>query len=106
LTYILVSYRIKHMENTVISMREIQRNYKKILQEAKKKGTPVFLGAHGKAQAVLMDIEEFERLESKGKREKEKKKWEELKRELDYLAQQGRQDVDLVEFLRKDRQSH
>lgn len=87
-------------------MREIQRNYKRILQKAREQKSPVFLGSYGKAQAVLMDIEEFERLRGKKKRKQSEKEWEELKKELDYLARQGKQNVNLAQFVRQDRQSH
>ena len=101
-----MSDKIENMEYKVISMREIQRNYKKILKEARKSARPVFLGAYGKPEAVLMDIKDFEKLQGDRIRTNTKKKWEDLRKELDYLTRQGEQNVDLVEFLRQDRQSH
>ena len=94
------------MEQNIISMREIQRNYKRVLEKAKTQKGPVFLGAHGKAQAVLIDIESFERLEGERKYKNNLKGWEDLKRELDYLAKQGKQNVNLAQFIREDRQTH
>lgn len=94
------------MEKTVISMREIQRNYKRILREAESKKGPVFLGSHGKPQAVLMDIEAFERLQNRKKQKNNLKEWRELRREFDELAHQGEQNVNLAQLIRRDRQSH
>ena len=94
------------MEQNVISMREIQRNYKRVLEKAKTQKGPVFLGAHGKTEAVLMDIESFERLEGEKKYRNNLKRWGDLKREFDYLAKQGKQNVNLAQFIREDRQTH
>ena len=94
------------MEQNIISMREIQRNYKRVLEKAKTRKGPVFLGAHGKAQAVLMDIESFERLEKEKTYKNNIRGWEDLKREFDYLAKQGKQNVNLARFIREDRQTH
>lgn len=94
------------MQQGIISMREIQRNYKRILQKAREQKSPVFLGVYGKPQAVLMDIEEFERLRGKKKYKQSEKEWEELKKELDYLARQGKQNISLAQFVRQDRQRH
>lgn len=94
------------MQQTIISMREIQRNYKRILQKAKEQKSPVFLGAYGKSQAVLMDIEAFEKLQNGKKRKSSMEEWKGLKREFDDLARQGRQGVNLSQLVRKDRRTH
>jgi prevent-host-death family protein len=94
------------MEHSIISMREIQRNYKSILEKAKTRKGPVFLGAHGKTEAVLMDIAEFRKLQESVDVRKKKRKWEELKRTLDRLASKGSQNISLSEFVIRDRHAH
>ncbi|MEK7542661.1 MAG: type II toxin-antitoxin system prevent-host-death family antitoxin [Patescibacteria group bacterium] len=94
------------MEQNIISMREIQRNYKSVLEKAKTQKGPVFLGAHGKVQAVLMDIESFEKLEKKADIAKRKKEWEKVEAALNRIAKEGRQDISLSEYVRYDRQAH
>lgn len=87
-------------------MREIQRNYRKIIDWVRSVRKPVFLGSHGKAQAVLLDIGEFQKLQEKAAAEKRKMKWQEMERALDRLSRKGRQDVSLSEFIIRDRHAH
>ena len=94
------------MEQNIISMREIQRNYKRVLEKAKTQKGPVFLGAHGKKKAVLMSIEDFERLERKSDIAQKKKEWKRIEATLNRIAKEGRQDVNLSEYVRYDRQTH
>jgi len=94
------------MEQNIISMREIQRNYKRVLEKAKTQKGPVFLGAHGKVQAVLLDIMEFRKLQESVDVRKKKRKWEEMERTLDRLAAKGRQGISLSEFVIRDRHAH
>lgn len=94
------------MEQSIISMREIQRNYKRVLEKAKAQKGPVFLGAHGKSQAVLMSIEDFERLERKSDIAQKEKEWKRIEAILNRIAKEGRQDVNLSEYVRYDRQTH
>lgn len=94
------------MQQSIISMREIQRNYKRILQKARGQKSPVFLGKYGKVQAVLMDIEEFERLERKSDIARKEKEWKRIEAVLNRIAKEGRQDVSLSEYVRYDRQTH
>lgn len=94
------------MEQTIVSMREMQRNYKRVLEKAKAQKGPVFLGAYGKAQAVLLDIMEFRKLQESVDVRKKKRKWEEMESILDRLAAKGRQGVSLSEFVIRDRHAH
>lgn len=94
------------MQQRIISMREMQRNYKRLLQKAREQKFPVFLGAYGKAQAVLMDIEEFRKLKESLELRKKKRKWEETERMLDRLSAKGSQDISLSEFIIRDRHAH
>ena len=94
------------MNQSIISMREIQRNYKRILQKAREQKSPVFLGAYGKPQAVLLDIDQFQKLQEKTEKKQRKVRWAEMKKILDHLAAKGRQDVSLSEFVIRDRHAH
>ena len=94
------------MQQTIVSMREIQRNYKRILQKAREQKSPVFLGKYGKAKAVLMSIEDFERLERKSDIARKEKEWKKTEATLKRIAKEGRQDVNLSEYVRYDRQTH
>lgn len=95
-----------YMDQNVVSMREIQRNYRKIIDWVKSARKPVFLDSRGKTEAVLMDIESFERLEGEKRHKTSLREWKDLKREFDYLAKQGKQNVNLAQFVREDRQTH
>lgn len=53
-----------------------------------------------------MDIEAFEKLQNEKKRKNSMEAWEELKREFDDLARQGKQNVNLSQLVHKDRQTH
>jgi len=93
------------METNIFSMREVQRNYRKIIDKAKKHG-PVFLGAHGKAEAVLLDVDVFQELQTIQKHKKSIKEWERLEIALNRLAAKGRQNTSLSQFLIRDRHAH
>lgn len=94
------------MEQNIVSMREIQRNYKKLLEEARKKRAPVFLGAHKTPQAVLIDIDEYRKLKEKSIRAARTRNWKEIEAVLDRIAAQGRQGISLAKFVQHDRQTH
>lgn len=87
-------------------MREIQRNYNKILERARRERRPIFLGPHGSPKAVIMDIKDFEKLEKREQRAKRRSKWQEIERVLNHVANQGRQSISLSDFILHDRQSH
>lgn len=94
------------MEEKIISMREMQRNYKNILNTAKVLKKPVLLGSHGKVQAVVMDIEDYRRLEAKLRITRQKRGWKEAEAMFDRLAAGGVQNVLLADFVHHDRQAH
>jgi prevent-host-death family protein len=94
------------MDQNVVSMREIQRNYRKVIDWVKSDRKPVFLSSHGKTEAVLMDIEEFRKLEEKSEKKKRTIEWEEMKKVLEDLSTKGRQGISLSEFVIRDRHAH
>lgn len=94
------------MDQNVVSMREIQRNYRKIIDWVKSARKPVFLDSRGKTEAVLMDIEEFRKLQEKSEKRKRMIEWEEMEKVLDDLSIKGRQGISLSEFVIRDRHAH
>ena len=87
-------------------MREVQRNYKKIFEQARITKKPVILGVRGKPQVVVMGMKTFERIREASQEKKQAHTWEQTKKELEYFARQGRQDINLAQFVREDRQRH
>ena len=94
------------MDTDTVSMREMQRNYSKIIKRAQMSRNPVFLGSRGKIKAVLLGIVGFEQLISKAQKNRKRTKWQSTKRTLDRIIAHGRQDVMLSDFINHDRQSH
>lgn len=94
------------MTETTISMREIQRNYKEIFEKAKREKKPLFLGAHGKPEAVVLDIDVFRNLQKKIGREVKKRHWGDIYRALERLSGLGRQNISLSDFIHNDRKAH
>lgn len=87
-------------------MREVQRNYKKIFEKARRSRTPIFLGVRGKPHVVVIGVKEFESMQGHAQNEQHETKWQEIFRELEYLKDQGAQDVNLAEFIIRDRNHH
>lgn len=92
------------MNRNIVSLREIQRNYRKLINEAKRMKTPLFLGARAKPEAVLLDIDAFEDLDKKAKGKK--LSWTDMKKRLDWISAGGKQGVNLAEFIHADRNRH
>lgn len=92
------------MDKNIVSLREIQRNYRKLINQVKRTKIPIYLGARFKAEVVLVDVERFQELERQATRKE--KTWAELKKTLDWVKQQGRTDVNLAEFIHEDRKRH
>ena len=89
----------------IISAREIQRNYRKLIDKVNRTKQPIFLGRFYKPQAVLLSIESFEEL--RGWRPvRPKKNWAEMKKSLEKIRKSGKQNVNLSDFVIEDRQSH
>ena len=94
------------MKTDTVSMREMQRNYSKIIKRAQTSRSPIFLGSRGKIKAVLLDIVGFERLTSNARKNRKKMQWNTMRRTLDRIAAAGRQDVTLSDFIVHDRKAH
>lgn len=94
----------ENKDKNVISMREVQRNYKKIFDRAKRTKKPVFLGAHFKPSIVVLDINSFEYLKRQAKTKK-KTNWGQFYINIDKISKKGCKDVNLSEFIIKDRES-
>lgn len=92
------------MKNTVISMRQIQRHYRKLVDEAKKTKKPLYLGRRQLPEAVLLDIDVFENLQKRNKAPFQN--WQQLKKTLGWIKRGGRQDLNLASFINADRKTH
>ena len=91
------------MEN-VISVREVQRNYRKLVNKAKRDKKPIFLGAHFKPEAVIMDYNFYKILEQRPRNRN--KTWQEIKKSLYWIAKGGKQKTSLSKFVYEDRKRH
>lgn len=92
------------MTKNIVSLREIQRNYRKLINQVKRTKTPVYLGARSKPEAVLLDVEIFEDLDKRANRQR--LSWEEMKERLDRISAGGKQGVNVADFIHADRQRH
>ena len=92
------------MDNKVISSREIQRNYRGLVDRVKETGQAVYLGARNQPEAVLLGVDEFEALKRKALQKK--LGWPELKKRLDKIKASGKQGISLAKFIHEDRQRH
>ena len=92
------------MNDQIVSMRQMQRNYRQLIDRVKRTKQPIYLVARSKREAVLLDVDEFENLKQKA--QGKKVTWEEMKKRLDWIKKGGRQDVNLAQFIHDDRQRH
>ncbi|MDR3642807.1 MAG: type II toxin-antitoxin system Phd/YefM family antitoxin [Candidatus Doudnabacteria bacterium] len=91
------------MDEQIISIRQIQRNYRQLINQAKKTGRPVYLGARLKKEAVLIDAESYEKL--KAKASYSGPVWGEIKESLAKLRKSGKKQ-NLSKFIYADRNNH
>lgn len=91
------------MEKNVVGSREMQRNYRKLIDEVKRTKRPLYLGARFEPEAVLLDVATFEYLRQ-GQRQKVVKG--DIRRTLDELRKKGKQGVNLAQFVHEDRKRH
>ena len=94
------------METQVISTREIQRNYRRILESVRDRHEPVVLGTRGKAEAVILGIDEFRRMRDSLAKKVADMKWLEVKRTLEAISKMGKQDISISEYVLSDRKTH
>lgn len=91
------------MEKDVVLLREIQRNYRKLIDQVRKTKKPLYLGARLKPEAVLVDVDMFERLQQ---RAGQKRSWQEIKHTLEWIRKGGKKGVNLAKFVHEDRKRH
>ncbi|MDP3741663.1 MAG: type II toxin-antitoxin system Phd/YefM family antitoxin [bacterium] len=89
----------------IVSIREMQRNYRKLINQTKRTKQPIFLGKHYRPEAVLLDVVAYEELRG-WRSAKPRRSWAQVKKSLERIRKSGKQNVNLAEFIRKDRQSH
>ena len=92
------------MNDQIAPARELQRNYKGLINRVKKTKQPIYLGAHLQKEAVLVDIESFERWQRLD--EQNRAKWKEVKKTLEQIRKSGKQGVNLAKFIHDDRRRH
>ena len=93
------------METQIISAREIQRNYKRILENVRNRREPIILGTRGRAEAVVLSIDEFKKMRESLTKRKNGVKWLEVKKMLETISKMGRQDISLSEYVLSDRKT-
>lgn len=92
------------MKNEVISIRELQRNYRKLIDTVRHTKSPLFLGAHQKAEAVLVDVDVFEHLQQRAATKDQS--WASIKKQLHRIRMNGKKTTNLAQFIHEDRQHH
>lgn len=65
---------------------------------------PVYLGTRARSEAVLLDVETFERLSRQSNQRT--RSWEEVERTLKDIRKDGAKKVNLARFIREDRRTH
>lgn len=98
----------KNQIQETVSMREIQRNYKRLFDKVRRTKKPLFLGPYTNPQVVILDVDYFKELEEKAEKQSRAMtiNWKKIYKDLDEIAQKGRQGVNLAEFIKNDRENH
>lgn len=92
------------MASEVIAAREIQRRYRQLVDRVKRTKMPVYLGTRARSEAVLLDVETFERMSHQsGQRIRS---WEETEKILKDIRKGGLKKINLARFIRDDRRTH
>lgn len=89
------------MDDKIVSMREIQRNYRELIDRVKKTKQPMYLGARLQKEAVLVDIDSFTQLS----RRVGGQQWEQVKKTLERISKKGN-GINSTKLLRDDRRRH
>ena len=92
------------MQPERVTLRDIQRRYRNLVDTVKRATRHLYLGTRSKSEAVLLDVETFEELQDRATRKKQS--WGEVKKILEEIRKDGTQGVNLAEFVRKDRRTH
>lgn len=95
---------MKGMASGVIATREIQRRYRQLIDKVKRTKMPLYLGMRGRSEAVLLDMETFERMSRRSNQPK--RNWQEVKEVLKDIQKDGVKNINLARFIREDRRAH
>jgi prevent-host-death family protein len=90
------------MEKKIVSVREIQRNYRKLIDLVKETGEPLYLTNHSETEAVLLDVGSYTKLQKQVSRRED---WSSVKKTLERIRRHGKQNVNLANFIHNDRQT-
>jgi PHD/YefM family antitoxin component YafN of YafNO toxin-antitoxin module len=93
------------MNTNIISIRELQRNYRGLVNKVKETGQAVYLGARLQPEVVLLGVKTFEDLKQRVE-VKSKYSPQNLKMRFEALRKSGRQGISLSKLIYEDRQSH
>jgi prevent-host-death family protein len=92
------------MEHNIVLSRELQRNYRKLINTVKKTRQPLYIGARHKSEAVLLDIDEFKQLQQRA--DKKQRSWTDTRKILETIRASGKGGVNLGLYIHEDRQAH
>jgi prevent-host-death family protein len=91
------------MNKNIVSVREMQRNYRKLIDQVKETGRPMYLATHSQTEAVLLDINSYEKLQEQASRRED---WSSVKKTLDRISKGGKgKNVNLGNFIHTDRET-
>lgn len=102
----------------IASMREVQRNYRQLFDWVEKTKKPLILTNNARIKVVVLEPSYYNELSDRAnqktrdtlvpfyKNEPTKKELERAVEGIKQLAKQGRQDVNLTDFVIKDRENH
>lgn len=91
--------------NKIISPRELQRNYRGLVDRVIETGQAVYLGARFKPEVVLLGVKTFENLKQKTETSN-RYSAQNIKARLEILRKSGRQGISLSKMIHEDRQNH
>lgn len=96
------------MKEARVSIGQVKRDISELVNRVAYGGESVILTSRGKPKAVLVSIEDYQRLRQ-DELESRLKQWEEWKAQndkltADILARRGGQGIDVDEILRADRE--
>lgn len=97
-------------------MREVQRNYRQLFDWVERSKEPLVLTSNAQIKVVVLALDVYNRLSSKRsenldlapiyKNKYSRDKVSKAVRGIRRLAKQGRQNVNLSEFIIRDRENH
>lgn len=102
----------------IASMREVQRNYRQLFDWVEKTKKPLILTNNAKIKVVVLEPSYYNELSDRAnqqtkdtlvpfyKNEPSKEKLRRAVEGIKRLAKQGRQDINLTDFVIKDRENH